>query len=387
MRTPGTTVSAMGHLGLIGWLIVGWGFNAEPLEFSETSITVVSGEEFDQMTAARTPEPGTADPTAPVQPLVDVTPPEPPAEEDPAEVAPPPDPVEPPADDTPPPPALTPPPVADVTDVAPDEPLAPVTPPPAPDLPVVNDDPTPQQADVVSSDLVEPAQPDTPIDDVPREEVIPDESETAEEVIVEEPPAAPPPTTTEIVIEDETPSGAVETSLRPVTRPSRPQPPTPEPEEETEVADAEPVTPTEPDTSEDEVAAALETALAADTPADAPTEAPTDAPAAAVGPPLTGSERDSFRIAVNSCWNVDPGSVAARVTVEVGFSLDREGKVQGDVRMVSSDGDPSATSTAFEAARRAILRCQSGGYQLPADKYEQWKDVVITFDPSGMRLR
>ena len=45
------------------------------------------------------------------------------------------------------------------------------------------------------------------------------------------------------------------------------------------------------------------------------------------------------------------------------------------------------TARQIEAARRAILRCQSGGYQLPADKYEQWKDVVITFDPSGMRLR
>ncbi|MDO7707324.1 MAG: energy transducer TonB, partial [Loktanella sp.] len=46
-----------------------------------------------------------------------------------------------------------------------------------------------------------------------------------------------------------------------------------------------------------------------------------------------------------------------------------------------------STEIAFQAARRAILRCQSGGYQLPADKYDQWKEVEITFDPSGMRLR
>ena len=103
---------------------------------------------------------------------------------------------------------------------------------------------------------------------------------------------------------------------------------------------------------------------------------------------MTGSERDSFRLAVNRCWNVDPGSVAARVTVEVGFTLDRDGTVRGnEVRLLSSNGDQSATTTAFEAARRAILRCQSGGYDLPAEKYDQWQDVVITFDPSGMRLR
>jgi hypothetical protein len=86
---------------------------------------------------------------------------------------------------------------------------------------------------------------------------------------------------------------------------------------------------------------------------------------------------------------VDPGSVAARVTLVVGFTLDQSGKVQGDVRQISaSGGDGAAQSTAFQSARRAILRCQNpNGYQLPADKYGQWKDVEITFDPSGMRLR
>ena len=99
MRTPGTTVSAVGHLGLIGWLILGWGFDAEPLVFDDVSVSIVSGEEFEQMRAAATPEPGTAEPTAPVQPVVDETPPPSPAEEEPTETAPPPDPVDPPAED------------------------------------------------------------------------------------------------------------------------------------------------------------------------------------------------------------------------------------------------------------------------------------------------
>ena len=49
---------------------------------------------------------------------------------------------------------------------------------------------------------------------------------------------------------------------------------------------------------------------------------------------------------------------------------------------------------AFEKARIAILRAQSGcpgGGQLadalPADKFEQWKEVEISFDPNDMRLR
>ena len=58
------------------------------------------------------------------------------------------------------------------------------------------------------------------------------------------------------------------------------------------------------------------------------------------------------------------------------------------MRQVSVDGGTSGSqSIAFEAARRAILRCGASGYDLPADKYDQWREVEITFDPSGMRLR
>ena len=103
---------------------------------------------------------------------------------------------------------------------------------------------------------------------------------------------------------------------------------------------------------------------------------------------MTGGEKDAFRLAVNACWNVDPGAEWARVTVTVGFSLGQDGRVVGDVRMISaSGGNDAQTSTAFQAARRAILRCGSSGYKLPPEKYDQWQNVEITFDPSGMRLR
>jgi hypothetical protein len=127
----------------------------------------------------------------------------------------------------------------------------------------------------------------------------------------------------------------------------------------------------------EDVAAALEAALAG-----------ASAPAIGAGPSMSGTVREAIVKRVNRCWNVDPGSVAARVTVEVAFNLDRDGYVRdNDVRLLSSQGDSSAVGTAFEAARRAILRCQSGGYQLPVDKYDQWEEVVITMDPSGLRLR
>ncbi|PJI92792.1 cell division and transport-associated protein TolA [Yoonia maricola] len=380
MASPGTIISGIGHVGLIGWLIVGWGLTSEPLEIQTMDVSVVSGEEFEQMRARTTPDPGDADPTAPVPPVVDETPPPPPAEEEPTETAPPPDPVEPPEAETPPPPPPPAPPETEVTDAPPVEPAPPVATPPTPDVDV-SDAPTPPQAQTVTSTITTPPPPDANVHDIVRDEIVEDNSAEPEVVQEEQEATAPEETTTAIVIEDEAPSAPVSlapaTSARPSARPSLPTPPVETASAAEEPASEEQVA-AEPEPSEDDVAAALEAALSAKP----------DAPAVAAGPPMTGAERDSFRLAVNGCWNVDPGSVAARVTVEVGFSLDREGKVRGnEVRLISSDGDQGATNTAFEAARRAILRCQSGGYQLPADKYDQWQDVVITFDPSGMRLR
>ncbi|SFR32495.1 Cell division and transport-associated protein TolA [Yoonia tamlensis] len=379
MQTPGTYISATGHILLIGWLFFGWGFDADPLEFDAMDVSVISGEAFEEMLAARTPVPGDASPTAPMLPeIVDTPPPLPPVAS-PVAPALPPETVDQPDVELPPPAA----PAPLVTEAEPTPPEAPDTPdapPPSPNVDI-NAPPAPTQADRVASTPTAPPPPDAQVDDIVREEVVPDATTTAEVVTEETTPTAPEETATEIAIENVKPSGLVDTSLRPVSRPSRPTPPAPEPATPTQTAET-PAAPEPP--SDDAVEAALAAALAVETPAAPATAA---APAVAAGPPMTGAERDSFRLSVNRCWNVDPGSVASRVTVEVAFELDRNGQVIGQPRLVSSDGDQSAVNIAFEAARRAILRCQSGGYPLPADKYEQWKDVVFTFDPSGMRLR
>ena len=107
------------------------------------------------------------------------------------------------------------------------------------------------------------------------------------------------------------------------------------------------------------------------------------------GPPMTGAETEAFRVAVQGCWRVDPGSESSSVQVTVNFQLDRDGRVVGEVRLVrDSGGAQGAVNAAFEAARRAILRCQTpDGYHLPPDSYDQWQDVTLTFDPLEMRLR
>jgi hypothetical protein len=369
MATPGTIISGLGHIGLIGWLIIGLGFDAEPLQLEAMDVSVISGEEFDQMRARTTPDPGDADPQAPVPPDLDATPPDIPAAQAPSQPAPPPTPLEPPASELPPPPPPSPvAPQTDVADALPVAPEPPAAPLPTPDVDV-SQAPTPPQAPTVASTITQPPPPDAQTDDIVRDQVVPDDSAEADVVADEQEATAPEETTTQIVIADLAPT----TSVRPTTRPSRPTPVVQPRPAQTETAPSEPVTAT----AQDDVLAAL-----------AGVAQQNDAPAVAAGPPMTGAERDSFRVSVNRCWNVDPGSVAARVTVEVAFNLDRDGSVRGnDVRLVSSQGDSGAVDIAFQAARRAVLRCQSGGYQLPADKYDQWQEVVITFDPSGMRLR
>lgn len=365
MATPGTIVSGIGHTGLVIWLIAGWGFDAEPLPFEVSEVSVVSGEEYERIIAATTPQPGTADPTAPPVPDVE----EAPAAEaatDAAPEQPQPDVVAPPVEDSPVPVPDTPAEPLDVSDAIPELPPAPETPAPgAPDL-AASPRPQERQADRVAPTPVAPPPEDVAVADIETASAAPDQTDPADVVEEAVEATAPEETATAIVPEDSVPSGAVETSIRPSVRPNRPAP-APTTPAQTSTASS--------DNVDDAVAAALADAV--------------NAPDVPQGPPMTGSEREGFRVAVNRCWNVDPGSVAARVTIVVGFSLDQSGKVLGDVRQISADGgDAGAVRTAFQAARRAILRCQNpNGYQLPAEKYGQWKDVEITFDPSGMRLR
>ncbi|RWY39532.1 hypothetical protein EP867_13910 [Falsigemmobacter intermedius] len=57
------------------------------------------------------------------------------------------------------------------------------------------------------------------------------------------------------------------------------------------------------------------------------------------------------------------------------------------VEMLSANGPSEAGNrTAYETARRAVMRCAQNG-ALPADKYEQWQQIDMTFDYNAMRLR
>ena len=59
----------------------------------------------------------------------------------------------------------------------------------------------------------------------------------------------------------------------------------------------------------------------------------------------------------------------------------------GSIRLTDAEGvSGAAVERAFDAARRAIIRCGQNGYDLSPENYNQWRDVELIFDPESMRV-
>lgn len=354
------------HAAILLWVALGDGLfkdSPDPV-FEVTGVTILSSAELDAMTAAATPV------------ALEVAPPPPRPAPEPAP-APEPEPAPEPAPEPEPEPQPEPTPPGEVTDtLAPPAPLS-----GTPDLPE-DGRPTPRAADRIAP-LPAPA-PEPDVETAPEAVAQATAPAPAATPVEEQPEAAPEEATTEIVTEAETPSGGTlgpVASIRPPTRPERPRPvaaaapePTPEP---TPAPAPEP----DPEPPVDQLAAAIASAVA---------QAVEQAPATPSGPPLSAGAREGFRVAVSTCWNVGSlSNEAQRTTVVVGFDMTPEGRpVDGSLRLISSDGgSQAAAQQAYEAARRAILRCGTDGYNLPVESYDDWRQVELVFNPEGMRLR
>ena len=208
----------------------------------------------------------------------------------------------------------------------------------------------------------------------------PDPEAPPDPVVEEDAPRAPQEASDRIVTEaEEEETNAVVSSMRPRPRPSRPPSPAPDVPDDTPPVPEQVAALADADTESQQVAAL----------ADADAESRQVAPR---GPPLTGGEREAFGLAVGECWNVGSLSASARATtVVVAFDMQRTGvPVADSIRMVEFRGGSEADADrAFGAARRAIIRCgmKEDGYPLPAEKFDQWREVVATFSEVGMQFR
>ena len=123
----------------------------------------------------------------------------------------------------------------------------------------------------------------------------------------------------------------------------------------------------------------------------------TGAPATAPRGATTGRHRRAGRLTMDiqaalleqmrECWNVPAGAPnPEQLIVQVEVYLTRDGHLAqapqlSDDSRAAMAGNPYMRAAA-EAALRAISVCEP--YRLPADRYDVWRDIVMTFDPSKM---
>ncbi|HDR29415.1 MAG TPA: energy transducer TonB [Rhodovulum sp.] len=392
----GTQISGAVHLLLVAWVLFGGLFTTpKPRPMQVTDVTILSGEEFAALTApAAAPQAPAQQVETPRSPVVPTSPrPARAPERRPTPPAPPPAQDSSAPDPAPDTSALQPPPEAEVTDTLP--PLA--APPPVsttgPEAPVADTAP-PRPAPRVAPEPAAPRPEDVAVAPQPREAVRPDAAAPSPAPKVEA--AAPEEAAPQIVTEAEE---RVETgqilasSPRPRVRPER----RPEPVRETQTAATPPPTPQPPPAPEppqpsaqDNLADAVAGAVA-DALASGAAETPrAGTGTAASGPPMTAGERDALRVAVSRCWNVGALSTDALMTsVVVALDMREDGRpVIESIRLVSSSGGSDmAARQVFDSARRAIVMCGSSGFPLPVEKYDQWRQIEMTFNPENMRIR
>ncbi|MBT3810371.1 MAG: cell envelope integrity protein TolA, partial [Rhodospirillaceae bacterium] len=96
--------------------------------------------------------------------------------------------------------------------------------------------------------------------------------------------------------------------------------------------------------------------------------------------------RQLIRRQVGQCWNPPVGAQNAEdLIVTVLIRLDPQGVVR-EATVVDAPlmGLDRYFQAAAEAARRAVLNAKCQPFELPADKYEIWKEIRFNFDPSKM---
>lgn len=388
----GTVVSAIGHGGLILWVLVGgWLFRAErPPETITMLASTISSAEFDALRAAATltpsKEPAAVRPQARPKDVVK-PPPETPKPETPKPETPPPEtPVVEPPPETPPEPVVTPPP-SDVPQAAEEQAIQTESTEiqPVPEAAaIIAPDPVTPETDAQASDTPKPAVTDQP-SDAPVVQQQPTEATVA--------PDAGDVTLTE-ANRDQTAETGMTTSVRPRSRPDRPAPaPKPAVAEVQPAKDPAPAQSAEPNVQpvdDTQTQDAIDALLGEATQEPAP-EATADAGGQDLpqGPPLTGGEMGNISSAIARKWNLGASStdaMSSTVVIRVSFSQDG---TPVDFQLIESDGpSQSGIDRLYETARRAVNRAyQDGGLPLPADKYETWRVLDLVFDANGMRAR
>jgi colicin import membrane protein len=98
---------------------------------------------------------------------------------------------------------------------------------------------------------------------------------------------------------------------------------------------------------------------------------------------LSQSELDALRARLTKLWNVQAGTERPEeLIVDIRIRLTPDRRLAGPPEIVSRGTSPRYQAAA-DAAMRAVLQGQPFD-MLQAATYEQWKDMIVTFDPRQM---
>jgi outer membrane biosynthesis protein TonB len=220
------------------------------------------------------------------------------------------------------------------------------------------------------------------------------------------PPPAPPPTPAppQVAERAPTPTPAPKppepkpeiAKPEPVPAPKpevkKPEPPKPEPKVAQTPPPKRPDPPKKEPPKEDPIAAILKNLAPAKPAPSQPNQPPRpqqQAAAQPAAPPsldqvVTRSEQDAVKEKIRPCWYFDAGAIdASKWIVTIRAQMSPDGRVMSARILPSSQSGP-AYSRAAEAARRAVLNPQCQPLPLPAGKYNQWKELDLTFNPQDM---
>jgi hypothetical protein len=94
------------------------------------------------------------------------------------------------------------------------------------------------------------------------------------------------------------------------------------------------------------------------------------------------NEIDALRAKIAQCWNPPPGGLGAdAIIVKLRLQLNEDGSLIGYPTVANSGSSPFFQAAA-DSAVRAVYQCQP--YELPAEKYAVWRDMILNFDPRQM---
>jgi hypothetical protein len=97
---------------------------------------------------------------------------------------------------------------------------------------------------------------------------------------------------------------------------------------------------------------------------------------------MSANEIDAFRAQISKCWTPPVGGLGSdRIVVKLRIGLREDGSLAHPPEVANQAASPFFRPAA-ESAIRAVMQCQP--YTMPAEKYDQWRDMLLTFDPRQM---